>query len=342
MNHTASTICLGLPSNRSIFFGGLQLMALMAIVLLSHSNSLFGQTTGPEKGVFFIHGGGRLNFGEFVNLAKQASGKPQPAIVIISTPQGKKRQDQIQNNVPLSLITRLKKRFKMEHVSELFTLSKAEADSDAFVKQIDDADAVFLTGGNQSYLIDAFSGTKSLAALERLLDRGGLIGGASAGAQVQSSFMTRGGYKKRRVILGDKEHQAGFSFVKNSAFDVHVEERNREQHLLQLFRANEKQLQDPQLNPLDLLGIGIDQSTAIVVKENQFQVTGKGQVYIFDPEKWDKDDPDSWSYQILKSGTFFDMKYRKVIEKPEPEKVELKKTPTSPKPKTAEPMKLGS
>ena len=170
-----------------------------------------------------------------------------------------------------------------------------------------------MSGGNQCFLTDAFLETETLAALQRLLDRGGVIAGASAGAQVQSSFMTRGDYTKRK-ILGDKKHQEGFSFVKNAAFDVHVEERGREEDLFELFRARKSQLQDKSLDPLELLGIGIDQGTAIVVTQNQFRVTGKGQVYVFDPKQWGKDE-DTWSYQTLKPGTTYDLKLRKVIKK---------------------------
>lgn len=270
------------------------------------------ETTGPEKGVLFIHGGGRVNSGEFVNLAREASGKKQPVIRIITIAQGKRRADGFKKGIPFPFVSTLKQRYKLKDVTELYTLSKKEANTPAFFKQIDNADAVYMTGGNQCYLTDAFLGTESLAALERLLKRGGLIGGASAGAQVQSSFMTRGDYTKR-AILGDKKHQEGFSFIKNSAFDVHVEERNRENHLLQLFGAKNSQLQNKGLNPLELLGVGIDQGTAIVVTQDQFKVTGSGQVYIFNLRD-SKDEPDSWTYQTLPSGSLFDMKLRKVIE----------------------------
>lgn len=248
---------------------------------------------------------------EFIKLAKEVSGNKQPVICVISIPQGKKRAPDFKKGIPFSLVSSFKKRHKLQNVTELFTLSKKEADTLAFAQKIDRADAVYLSGGNQSYLTDAFLGTKSLAALHRLLERGGLIAGVSAGAQVQSSFMTRGDYTKR-AILGDKKHQEGFAFVKNAAFDVHVEERDREKDLLQLFRAKKSQLQDKSLDPLDLLGIGIDQGTAIVVRQNTFQVTGKGQVYIFDPQQW-KDNPKTWTYQTLSSGTYFDLKSRKVM-----------------------------
>ena len=157
-----------------------------------------------------------------------------------------------------------------------------------FYGLIDAADAVHMSGGNQCFLTDAFLGTETMAALHRLLERGGVIAGSSAGAQVQSSFMTRGDYNRGRIILGDKKHQEGFGFVKNSAFDVHVEERGREKDLLKLFRAKPNQLQDRDLNPLDLLGIGIDQGTAITVIKNHLRVSGRGRVYIFDPKRWGK------------------------------------------------------
>jgi cyanophycinase len=277
------------------------------------SSSLHAETLGPEKGVLFIHGGGAFNAGEFVNLVKKASGKDQPVIRVITTPQGKRRIADYKKGIPFRMVANLKGRFRLESVSELYTLSRKEADTHDFYEQIDSADAVFISGGNQSFLTDAFLGTETLEALRRLLDRGGVIGGSSAGAQVQSSFMTRGDYN-RRIILGDKRHQVGFGFVQNAAFDVHVEERDRQKDLLRLFRAKKSQLQIKNLDTLGILGIGIDQGTAITVVKNSFRVSGRGVVYIFDPHQWG-DDPKTWDYYELKSGTFFDMKSRKVVKR---------------------------
>lgn len=252
-----------------------------------------------------------MNAGEFVDLARKASGKEQPVIRVITTPQGERRADDYRRGIPFRLVGTLKQRFGLEEVTELYTLSKEEANTPAFYQQIDNADAVFMSGGNQCFLTDAFLGTETLAALKRLLDRGGVVAGSSAGAQVQASFMTRGDYTQRK-ILGDKEHQKGFAFVKNAAFDVHVEERNREHDLFQLFRAKKSQVENEELDPLELLGIGIDQGTAIVVTKNILKVTGRGQVYIFNPHFWG-DDPGEWSYQTLMPGAVYDMKLRKEI-----------------------------
>jgi len=252
------------------------------IALLAIAIGLGAQTSGPKNGALYIHGGGRLNTSEFIALVKDQTGKADPRIRVMTTAQGLRRQRDYENGKTWRMVTTLKDRFGLTDVSELYTLSAQEANDPKFFAQIDQADAIFMSGGNQSYLTDAFLGTESLAAMKRLLERGGVIGGASAGAQVQSSFMTRGDFKKR-VILGDKKHQQGFEFITNSAFDVHVEERSRERDLFKIFHADPSQLQDPGLDPLQLLGIGIDQGTAIIVTKNRLRVSGPGLVRIFDP-----------------------------------------------------------
>lgn len=288
-------------------------LACLAMGLLMLATPVEAETIGPENGVLYIHGGGMFFAAEFVGLARKASGKKKPAICIITTPQGERRAKDYKNGTPFRLVTTLKQRFGLEQVTELYTLSKKDANLPEFYGLIDEADAVHISGGNQCFLTDAFLGTETLAALNRLLERGGVISGSSAGAQVQSSFMTRGDYNRGRIILGDKKHQEGFGFVKQSAFDVHVEERDRERDLLKLFKAKPRQLQDKELNPLDLLGIGIDQNTAITVVKDHFRVSGRGQVYIFDPKTWGDKEKD-WKYYTLPPGTIFNMKTRQVVE----------------------------
>ena len=269
-------------------------------------SGLWAQTTGPENGALYIHGGGRFNTGEFVDLVKEHTQKAQPVIRVITTPRGPRRQARREKGEIWRMVTALT-RFGLTDVSEFYTLSRDEADSSAFYGEIDRADAIFMSGGNQSYLTDTFLDTETLAAMHRLLERGGVIGGSSAGAQVQSSFMTRGDYLKRE-ILGDKKHQQGFDFVTNSAFDVHVEERNRENDLFQVFEAKKSQLQQRNLDTSQLLGIGIDQGTAITVIKNHLRVSGTGIVRIFDPLHWEGKEP---FYHDLKSGAIFDLSTRK-------------------------------
>ena len=196
------------PSQRTVRITFFFLVQLCVVSFLQ------GETLGPENGVLYIHGGGSFNAREFVNIAIKASGKEQPVIRVITTPQGKRRAADFKRGSPFRLVKSLKDRFGLEQVTELYTLSKKEANLPEIYGLIDNADAVHMSGGNQCFLTDAFLGTETLAALNRLLERGGIISGSSAGAQVQSSFMTRGDYNRGRIILGDKKHQEGFGFVK--------------------------------------------------------------------------------------------------------------------------------
>jgi cyanophycinase len=286
---------------RILFVAGLTLIQL----------SVSAQTRGPEKGALYIHGGGQLNLAEFVELVKFQTGKARPTIQVMTTPQGPRRAGQIKNGNVFRLVATLRERFGLSDAMELFTLSRDAADDPKFFAPIETADAVFMSGGNQCFLTDTFAGTETLAALRRLLDRGGVIGGSSAGAQVQSSFMTRGDYG-RREILGDGEHQEGFGFVTGAAFDVHVEERGRERDLFSVFSARPAQLQDQRIDPQKLLGVGIDQGVAITVIGNQIRVTGRGLVRIFDPLLWT--DGQAPFYLELSAGDAFDLATRKRVD----------------------------
>src|SRR5581483_5879137 len=69
-------------------------------------------------------------------------------------------------------------------VSLLHTLNPKEADDPSFVKPLQEATAAWLGGGDQSRLANAYHGTAVEKELQRLLARGGVIGGTSAGASV--------------------------------------------------------------------------------------------------------------------------------------------------------------
>ena len=77
-------------------------VVLLGAILCGFAGLLHGETTGPEKGVLLVHGGGGVNFKEFVDLAKKASGNDQPVIRIITTPQGERRKADFKKGVPFS------------------------------------------------------------------------------------------------------------------------------------------------------------------------------------------------------------------------------------------------
>ncbi len=146
-------------------------------------------------------------------------------------------------------------------LSVLHTRDPTVADTEAFVKPLTTARGVFFAGGRQWRLADAYLNTRTQRELQALLDRGGVIGGSSAGATILGSFLVRGDTKGNETMIGD--HTVGFGFLKNSAIDQHLLRRNRQFDLIDVVAKRP-----------DLIGIGIDENTAIVVQDDEVRRPG--------------------------------------------------------------------
>lgn len=164
-----------------------------------------------------------------------------------------------------------------------------------------------LEGGRQWRLVDAYKNTKVEKMLWAVLERGGVIGGSSAGATIQGSYLARGDTKNNQIMTGD--HEEGFGFLKNVAIDQHHLARNRHFDMFAILKKYP-----------GLLGIGIDEFTAIIVKGNKFQVLGNGYVTIYDGTFWSREGsllkvlPEKKSlFYFLRSGDRYDLNARKVI-----------------------------
>jgi cyanophycinase len=149
----------------------------------------------------------------------------------------------------------------LESVEELNTLSQTKANDPTFVKPLTRATAVWLGGGDQSRLARVYRGTAVERELRKLLDRGYVIGGTSAGASIMSRIMITGG--KREASVG-----TGFGLLPDVVIDQHFDTRNRRDRLELLLK-----------NYPDCFGLGIDEATAVVLHGRKFQVLGNSKVY---------------------------------------------------------------
>ena len=109
----------------------------------------------------------------------------------------------------------------------LFTQSREVADSDAFVAIIKKAKGIWFDGGRQFHDMQAYGGTKSERAFWGVLERGGVIGGSSAGMAVLGDFMVRGAPSNNNYIEDYPGHEKGFGYLRNTATDMHVVARER-------------------------------------------------------------------------------------------------------------------
>lgn len=229
------------------------------------SSAGFAQTSGPDKGSLVIVGGGMQDLSILKEFAELAGGADSP-IVVIPTAGGSESYDE--NWLGL----RQFRAAGLSNVKLIHTYDSAVADTDEFAAAITTAKGVWFTGGRQWRLADSYLHNKVHAALTDLLNRGGVIGGSSAGATILGSYLARGDTSNNTIMMGD--HEEGFSFVENVAIDQHMLRRNRQFDLIEVIEAKP-----------ELLGIGLDEDTAIVVEGNRFRVIGQSYIAIFDHQR---------------------------------------------------------
>lgn len=260
-------------------------LAAAALALTAFAAHAAPVVKGPEHGTLIIAGGGKLGpeiLGRFINLA----GGPNAEIVVIPTAGGEAKYG------PDCDCLKIFKELGATHLTILHTTDRKEADSEAFVAPLKRAKAVWFVGGRQWHLVDSYLGTRTETEIHNLLARGGVAGGTSAGASIQASYMVRGARAGNEVLMAPGYEQ-GFGLITGAGVDQHVTARHREGDLDALVKAHP-----------DLLGIGIDQSTAIEVKRDSFKVLGVGHVFIHDGVE----QPNGGRYYLLSAGDGFDLK----------------------------------
>jgi cyanophycinase len=256
---------------------------------------------GPAKGSLVIVGGGAINneiWGKYLELAGGANAH----IVVIPT------ASEDSSATGERTVKRLKE-LGVKNITVLHTRDPKVANQEQFVAPLKKATGVWFDGGRQWRLADAYLNTRTHKELQAVLERGGVIGGTSAGATILGSFMVRGDTKGNTIMIGD--HVEGLGFLKNVTIDQHVLRRNRQFDLLNVIKKHP-----------ELLGLGIDEGTAVVVQQNTFQVLGNSYVAIYDADQITGKSTKSPSGEYGTNGQFFflgngqrfDLQSRKVIQ----------------------------
>jgi cyanophycinase len=260
-------------------------------------------TVGPEKGWLILHGGGintKRDYEHYHRFATLAGGA-NAAVVVILTP------------VDLDVLTpefliQYKQWWKSElgltNVSFMDTRNRQEAESEAFAAPLRKATGVWIMGGHLSNLLNFYLGTRTEREIKAVAERGGVIAGSSAGAMIQGSFLinlTKTPSDLRLTRSGmflDPAQMVGFGLLRSVAVYPHFFARHAEKDLLEVVARYP-----------ELLGIGIDENTAIVVHDDQFEVIGEGHVGVFDGKTSSRK-----KSLTLSPGQKFDLKRRTTIE----------------------------
>ena len=180
------------------------------------------------------------------------------------------------------------------------TIDRAVADADSFIAPITRAGGVWFEGGRQWHLVDRYAGTRSEVAFREVLDRGGIVGGTSAGASILSSFLLRGAREGNEIIVAP-QYLVGFGYLRETAIDQHVVARSRLRDL-----ADSLLPRYP-----NLLGISEDEGTAWLVRGDSAEIIGRNKAFVYGGKENDPRRP----FLTLRPGDRYDLANRRVMSR---------------------------
>jgi cyanophycinase len=159
----------------------------------------------------------------------------------------------------------------IKEIMQLYIAERAECADEEKLRVFDNIDGVFFSGGDQLRISSQIGDTEFETRMHEIYKNGGVIAGTSAGASVLGEIMLLSGPNSESHHIGDLHLAPGLRLIHNVIIDQHFAERGRIGRLLGAVAMNPR-----------ILGIGIDENTAIVVSGREFEVIGKGAVYVID------------------------------------------------------------
>lgn len=162
----------------------------------------------------------------------------------------------------------------VDDLVELYVEERSQSLNGHALDALDGAGGVFFSGGDQLRISSQIGDTPIERRIRELHEAGAVIAGTSAGASVMSETMLVKGASSESYRIGDLHMAPGLGLIRDLIIDQHFAERGRYGRLLGAVAHNPR-----------LLGVGIDEDTAIVVEGRQFRVIGSGAAYVVDGEQ---------------------------------------------------------
>ncbi len=223
-----------------------------------------------QKGSLFIIGGGNRP-PQLVKRMLDESGLNKGGYAVILP---------MASSIPDSVIIWLTQQFVENGASQVagINFQSGEVISASKTDSVRNAKLIFISGGDQNRFMEIVGGTAIEQSIREAWEKGAMIAGTSAGAAVMSQFMITGNELRNheynetfQTIESDNlELNRGLGFINKSIIDQHFVIRSRYNRLLTAI------VEKP-----DQWGIGIDESTALLVRGNTAEVIGDSQVLVF-------------------------------------------------------------
>lgn len=224
-----------------------------------------GIAAGAPAGTLFIIGGAEDRHDTKIILSRLAERIGSGKLVISTLASGYADEVwEIYRNLFTSMGVKRVEHLRLDH--------RDESPDDPRLGPLANATAVFFTGGDQLRITTRLGGTALSERIEEIYRQGGVIAGTSAGATALGEMMLVGSPHEGICKLSDIQMTPGLGLVKNMIIDQHFSERGRIRRLLGAVAQNPR-----------MLGIGIDEDTAVVVEsDGTFHTAGSGAVYVVD------------------------------------------------------------
>lgn len=264
--------------------------------------------TDNQRGQLLIIGGAEEKEGECRILREfvRSAGGTKARIAIMTAATSLPRE--VGNDY-----TRIFERLGAEQIKVIDTEYREDADRPEYLEYIEQATGVFFTGGDQARIISLIKDTKLDAAIHKRYAEGIVVAGTSAGAAMMPDVMIIEGDSETNPRADTVAMGPGMGFLPGIVVDQHFSQRGR------LGRLISALAQQPAV-----LGIGIDENTAVAVNGNRFEVIGAGSVTVVDDSEIThsnaddvlKDEPMAICgarLHILPHGYGFDLEKRKAI-----------------------------
>ncbi len=247
-----------------------------------------------NKGNLFIIGGGDRSDDLIHQLVNTADLKSKDYIIILPM------ASEIPDTGFKYIAEQLKKQTNVPIKN--FNFSKHDVNDQKWVDSLAGAKLIYILGGDQNRFMKSVLNTPVYKAIHTAFKNGSTIAGTSAGAAVMSKYMITGKqrldsvYKETFNKLWDQniEFTEGMGLLQNTIIDQHFLKRNRYNRLISALAAHP-----------DLVGVGIDESTAIIVHGNKARVAGDSQVIrIANPKNLSKTDQGLLKFTQAEFGIF--------------------------------------
>lgn len=224
---------------------------------------------GQKKGSLFIIGGGTRTPALLEELIKTANPAVSDYIVILT----------MATSLPQESLESIRSQLSGHCKNPItgFNFTKVQAnDNESWIDSVRNAKLIYIVGGDQNRFMDVVRGSRLYDAMHQAYDNGATISGTSAGAAVMSEIMITGAerdstdknsfkeIKKDNVVTSQ-----GMGFINKAIIDQHFIRRSRYNRLISVLADHP-----------DKMVIGIDESTAIIVKGKKVSVVGESQVVV--------------------------------------------------------------